>query len=211
MWRNFVGTSSVLDYVHAWSWRTISSYTPCVCSANLSLNVLHRLINDDGIAMSASLVSVQYLSHTSVSSRISACDPNCSSSWQSQSNTTLLAVSADLLTLSVLRLNLTWQLLWCLLSAAVRSITQASRVLKIGSYIDASRIRLLTGVSCMRWDFSLVILWQNMHKFQLICATLLLRRVSCDWATDVGADELDWIWSTVISVALSLSSLWELV
>lgn len=165
MWWNLVGTSSVLGSVRAWSWRTISSYTPCVRSANFSLNVLRRLINDDWIAMSASLASVQYLSHTSVSYRISAWDANSSSSWQSQSNTTSLAVSADLLILSVLRLNLTWQLLWCLPSAAVKSFTQTSLVLKIGSYLDASRIRLLTGVSCMRWTFSLVSFWQNMHKF----------------------------------------------
>ena len=48
--------------------------------------MLLQLIYDGGIVMLASLAIAQYLPHTSVKSRMSACDAKCSSSWESHNN-----------------------------------------------------------------------------------------------------------------------------
>ena len=133
---------------------TMTSYAPWMRSANFSSNVLLQLIYDGGIVMLASLAIAQYLLHTSVRSRMSACDAKCSSSWETHSNEIYFLFAGDLFIFSILRVNLTWQLLWCLPSTAVRSFTQASLVLKIWGYCDACRILLLTCNSCMICIFS---------------------------------------------------------
>ena len=106
MYWYLVRTSRTRESLCARSCRTMTSYTPWMRSANFSLNMLLQLIYDGGIVMLASLAIAQYLSHTSVRSRMSTCDAKCSSSWESNNNEMSFLFACDLIILSMCKFDM---------------------------------------------------------------------------------------------------------